>query len=255
MVDLHDSLRPTGTAPPLPVSEIATRGRRRKRRRLVSTTGLAVATIGVAAFAISSLPRSSAETVTVADVADDGQAESADTPADDGADRPPESTTVPPSADGDPSESPTTAATATSTDPTANDEPPAGDADETSGSMEDTDPTTASTTQADTASEEAESAEPHPMTTPGIRTSIITTSEWEDGYCIQVTVGSDTVNQNGWQVAFDLDGTIATTWNATVVEASSGTFVFSGLDGYNADIRSGSETSFGTCVDTNVGDS
>lgn len=229
MVDLHDSLRPTGAAPPLPVSEIASRGKRRKRRRAISTAGLAVVTMSIAAIAISSLPGSSAETVTVAD-------ESADEPTD--------RTTVVPATIADTTT--TTAAIATTDAVTAD----SGLGPVGAGVGGGSDGVGASTESSTSLTDGG--AANHPMTTPGIRTSTTITSQWDDGYCMQIEVINDTVDQDSWQVGLDLDGTIATLWNATVGETGPGTFVFSGLEDYNVTILAGAVTSFGACVDTDL---
>ncbi|MGH1492269.1 MAG: cellulose binding domain-containing protein [Acidimicrobiales bacterium] len=235
MVDLHDSLRPSGAAPPLPVSEIAARGKRRKRRRIISTAGVAAATLSIAAIAISSLPRSSAETVTVAD-------ESSDETTD--------QTTALPTTIASTINTDTTTTTATTTTPdttTTTADSADTDADSVGGGTDDTESTTS--TESSTSLSDG-GAEDHPLTTPGIRTSTTITSQWEDGYCMQIEVINETVDRDSWEVGLDLDGTIATLWNATVFEMSSGTFVFSGLEDYNVTIQAGAVTSFGACIDT-----
>lgn len=175
--------------------------------------------MSIAAIAISNLPGSSAETVTVAD-------ESTDEPTD-------QTTAVP-----------TTIADTTT--PTAADV--TADADTIATTGTDRTDTTASTTSSTSLTDGG--GPNHPMTTPGIRTSETITSQWDDGYCVQIEVINDSTDQDSWQVVLDLDGTIATLWNATVSETSPGTFAFSGLEGYNATILAGAVTSFGACVDT-----
>lgn len=236
MVDLHDSLRPTGTVSPLPVSEIVTRAKRRKRRRQISATGLAVATMGIAGFAISVVPWTPTETATVAD---GGEAFLTD---------PPEASTDDSSIREDSAED--------SVDQPTTSRPPTSAGDETTPSSVEAEPETSSTVPSDTqsegtASEDTASAQSRPVTTPGIRTNSTTTSEWEDGYCVQIDVVNDGPDRRTWQVVLDPDGTVNTLWNATVVEASAGTFVFMGIGGYNDTIQPGASTSFGTCIDTN----
>ncbi len=281
MVDLHDSLRPTGSVPPLPVSEIATRGRRRKRRRLASTTGMAVATLGIAAFAISSLPRSSGETVTVADVAEDAPVDSEGNPAGeiedgDGDGQPSVATSTPVTDEGDRTDQQDTANTlaggSTEDSKSVQDSESGEDSEpgeesesgedsesgEVEASADDSEPTTTSTTTGETTDETAAgtgpetsaTADPLPMTTPGIKTSETATSQWEDGYCIQVEVSNEAQGLDMWQVELDLNGVVATVWNATFVQLDGGTVLFTGLAGYNEDLGAGSTTSFGTCVDT-----
>ncbi len=225
MVDLHNALRPNQTAEPLPVSEITARAKRRKRRRATSATGLTVATLGIAAVGIVSLAGSPPPTSTVADGS---------------ADQPTETTASPAGTD------------ATSTterlDGPVSTTPPATAVDETGASLADTEQTSSSLAPDGTAPDDSQ-----PATTPGIQTSSTTTSEWATGYCVQVEVlndGVDAVDRDTWQVALDLGGTIAEVWSANAVDAGGGTFVFSGLPGYNEAIGAGSVTSFGTCVDT-----
>lgn len=220
MVDLHDALRPTETAPPPPVGEIAARAERRQRRRFVVATGALALTMGAATITVGALLDRSDPAPTVADGAATSPAESSVSPR-------PDPSTSPPS----------TGATTTSTPPTAAPEP------------EPAPSTTAPDTEEGRDDDEAGPATTEPATTPGLRTSTTRTSEWADGYCVQVEVANEAGRVEAWQVVIDLGGTIDEVWNATVVTVGDRA-IFSGLDDYNAAIESGDTTSFGTCVDT-----
>lgn len=230
MVDLHESFRPANTTAPLPLDELAARVRRRKRRRRASAAGLAVVTVAVAALAVAQLPDSPSETVTVADgiVAEEVERSTGEV-ADQPSDPPREPTT---STDGDRSTD-----SLDRSSPTA---PP--EATPSTGS-----------TNAPAGSDAAvvPLGEPHPLTTPGLRTSAEPTSEWHDGYCVQIEVVNDTGEDVAWQVGLDLGGTIDALWNASAEDVGSGTYLFSGDGDHNATVAAGAATSFGTCVDLN----
>lgn len=67
MVDLHDSLRPSGITDPLPVSELASRATRRRRRRLAAVGGSAAVVLAAVTLAIVNLPSGRLQNPTVAD--------------------------------------------------------------------------------------------------------------------------------------------------------------------------------------------
>ena len=232
MVDLHDVLRPTEVVTPLPVSEIAGRARRRRRRRLATVTATLTLTLGTAALAVgSSLPPPDGA-VTVADGAATPDVVGSDaavpdqTAADGDGGQPSSSVTVPP------------AETVTSSRTPIDDRPPTS----SSGSAPTGPDATASTTTG------AASGDPL-ATTPGLQTSTTITSEWEDGYCLAVEVINEATTPVVWRVVFDLDGSIASLWNATAVDVDGGSAAFTGLEGYNTSIAPGAATSFGACVD------
>ncbi len=248
MVDLREALRPAGTVTPLPISEIASRaGRRRRRRQVTIAAAALLATTGTTALIIDTVPRTNS--AIVADTAE-----------------PLPSTTARP----EPTEGPVP--TASTTEPAgtgADTEPVPGDTRPTDAEPTepqpadptgtDTEPTDTEPTDIDPADTEPEAQEPgsedtEPVTTPGFRTETTTTSRWEDGYCVEIEVSNDgETAARTWQVVLDLEGTIATLWSATVEDSTTGRFVFSGIDGYNATLGAGRITTFGACLDIEAG--
>lgn len=228
MVDLHQALRPTETAPPPPVAEIAARaGRRRRRRRVVaSTAGIAVV-VGLASIGLGGLADRASETSTVADGASERPARSTGTtPSPETGERPDR-----PDRQGAPNDSSTPAPAPSSPTP--------------STAAPDSTPTTSAVEPAPSST--AIGGEPD--TTAGLRTTTTRTSEWATGYCFQVEITNDGSNQARWQVVIDLAGTVSTVWNASAVTAGERT-IFAGLADYNADLAAGQTTSFGACVAT-----
>ncbi len=257
MVDLRESLRPAGSANPLPISEIAARAGRRRRRRLATVTAAALlATAGSAALIINTLPRSNAAIVA------------------DAAEPTPSTTDRPEPASGTEATPPTTGPAATEAAPDAGadngpedagptEADPAGDnpADAEPEQATDTGPEPTDTEspgidRADTEPGDPEtgSENAEPLTTPGLRTETTTTSRWEDGYCVEIEVNNEgETTARTWQVVLDLDGRIATLWSAAVDDSVDGRFVFSGVDGYNAVLDAGALTTFGACLDVEAG--
>lgn len=231
MADLHDALRPSSTPSPPSVEELAARARRRKRHRVRKATGGAVVAAAIATVALAGLPRPP-QSVTVADgVADDRSDGSARSTA-------PESDVT----------APADAAPPSTTEPTDTSQATTQGAE-----SENTAPSTSVTEPDDTAPDQNSPdtvVAPHPRQTPGLQTTVTTTSRWDDGYCFQIDLVNGTTHMNTWSLPIELDGTVATIWNAVVVEDEAGTSVFAGEDGYNTEIGPGALTSFGACVDT-----
>lgn len=234
MVDLHESLHPTGAVPPLPVSELAARVAVRRKRRRMATAGLVVGIVGGAAFAVNSIPGPQANTATVADGAETTLVEESG----------PTSTTIAPVDESD-----------ERTDIERDDVPSGPDESTADGKA----PSTTSTGQASSSTKETggtsgQNEEEVLSTTPGIRTETATTSSWEDGYCMQIDVFTDAETAVAWQVVMDLRGDVAELWNATATKAGRDLTVFSGESGYNTNVSAGAATSFGACVDLYSGE-
>lgn len=227
MVDLHDSLRPVETAPPPPLSEIAARAVKRQRRRFVTATGAVALTVAVGAFALIGPLNGSTDSATVANGAADESTNPSD-PADDDRGAPTESDNVSSTVQSSLTERSSTPST-TSTSTTSTSTGPPDEA--TSLSTGSTIPTS----QTETGS--------------GLRIEETRTSEWDDGYCVQIELTNDAGDVVDWEVSLDVGGTIDTIWNATAIVDGDRT-VFSGLDGQNTDLLSGQTTSFGACINT-----
>ena len=239
MVDLQRSLRPNDTIPPLPVSELAARAAGRKKRKRVATSGLVLGCVGVAVLAFANLPRSSTNTATVADGT---EITAVDRPA-------PEATTEPTTAESSATESPA-GDQQDSAPPTAETEA----VDEPTPTVTAVPPSTDSADQAELDNYGLDGSGPAPSTTPGITTETTTTSSWEDGYCMQVTVINEGDKPVTWQVVLHLGGDIAELWNAAATsyegDLDGDLVVFSGKADYNTALQAGETTSFGTCVDS-----
>ena len=245
MVDLHESLRPAVTAAPPPVEEIAARARGRRRRRRASATGVGVLAIGLAAVATAGALRGPDATVTVADASPDGPSEATSPTTEDSptwSEPRPEPDALAPS--------PTSGLAADSGQARDRDGSDLGDGSDRIDGSGDGDGSASSTDQLETPSSSMAPPPPRPTTSPGLAIDETITSRWEDGYCLQIEVVNDAAERSAWQVVLDLDGTIATTWNAAVADAGDGRFVFSGLADYNPTIGPGEATTFGACVDT-----
>lgn len=235
MVDLHQSLRPTGAVTPPPVAEIAARAARRRRRRLtvVSGTMAIVAAIGLA-VATDALSRST-PTATVADGVIVDPATTGDGTA--------EPSPPPPSS---------TTRTTSPPSPSASDgQPRASGAEVPPSSPEDESPATslATTMTSDAAADDAAPAGPELLASPGLRATATITSSWASGYCLQIDVDNVSAERVTWEVVAGLGGRVDEHWNSTVETAGDDT-VFTGTDGYNVVLDAGASTSFGACVDT-----
>lgn len=250
MVDLQESLRPSGTTPPRPVSQIAADAKRRKRRRTVATTGTVATVLAIGGFAAVAVLRSPAPVTTIADGAATEQSAVTAALPDSG---------DPPTPDLSLQDSSNPEATGSAEDSgpgPAEDEPPddAGLSEETApvesaGQSEGAAPADSSGDEAGTATTGTTPATDDPVTTPGLGINTTITSEWEDGYCVQIEVENDTDDQQTWQVVIERDGTVASLWNASVSEVR-GSFVFAGEEGYNTTLEPRADTSFGTCIHT-----
>jgi len=262
MVDLRESLQPAGSATPLPISEIAARAGRRRRRRLATiTTAALLAMAGTATLIVNSVPRSN--TAVVADAAEPAPSTMDEPGPTDGADTSP-ATTGPAATEADSDDAipdETTPGTTAEEDTVSADTASTGpdrstgdsasstgaDPSETDGlDSPDSNPADIDTGDLGTGGE--------PSTTPGLRTETTTTSQWEDGYCVEIEVNNEgETAARAWQVVLDLDGTIATLWSASIDDSTDGRFVFSGVAGYNATLDAGALTTFGACLDLEAG--
>lgn len=251
MVDLRQSLEPSGPVTPLPMEEIAARAARRRRRRAVSVTAtVVVVTAGLGTVALRALPQTRSDSAVVADAADP----------------------IPPTAGGQTSpglepDQQLTTPPATAADPTSDEASGTGTGPEATGTTRaqgdraDTGPTTTERTGSEPDDQVQPDAEPddvaapadRPATTAGLEVATTTTSSWEDGYCIEVAVDNGGGRTDGWQVVLDLEGTIATLWSATAIETEDGYLVFSGVAGYNATLAADARTTFGACLDVPAG--
>jgi cellulase/cellobiase CelA1 len=205
------------------MGEIASRAMRRRRRRMARVVGLSV---GVVSFGL------------VAAVAFAGGSPDTDISTVSVAERPPERATTTSTAD-DSSARPASSQIPVETLPPDPDLPAATASVTTHEAGA---PTTGTTLPSTTTATLA-------TTTPGIRTTSTTTSAWEDGYCIRVRVDNDGSEAVAWQVVIELDGTIATLWNATAAPGDGASTIFTGSD-WNAVLDPGALTTFGLCVDT-----
>jgi septal ring-binding cell division protein DamX len=83
-------------------------------------------------------------------------------------------------------------------------------------------------------------------TTPtGVSWSSRVTSEWETGYCVEVTVTNNKKNTEKWTVQVPVKGTIYVFWSAKYSRAGD-TLTVSG-ESWNRSLKSGESTAFGWC--------
>lgn len=82
------------------------------------------------------------------------------------------------------------------------------------------------------------------------------TSDWGQGYCMDVSVTNSTSQSVEWRTLIPKDGTISKIWNATVTASSPHQLAVKGVD-WNASLKPEGSTLFGYCAerssnDTNV---
>jgi cellulase/cellobiase CelA1 len=85
--------------------------------------------------------------------------------------------------------------------------------------------------------------------TPGLTASSNTTSSWDTGYCLQITVENTGTAPVDWQLDFAAGGTVADKWNVTALDDGTGTITLTGEE-FNRTLAPSATTSFGTCIDT-----
>ncbi|MEC7987079.1 MAG: cellulose binding domain-containing protein [Myxococcota bacterium] len=96
---------------------------------------------------------------------------------------------------------------------------------------------------------ETETVLPPPdLPTPdsNIEFDYIVDSDWGAGYCARVNVRNIGANASNWDIPLPIDGTISSQWGCEW-EALENTWLFTG-EGHNYSIDTGSQTSFGFCV-------
>jgi cellulase/cellobiase CelA1 len=222
MADLRRSLRPfvdaaSASGPRLQIDELAARARRRRARRrtrLAATAGLA-ATIAV----VFTLTRpDSAPDDTEVSVVDSSHPTTTTTTA------APSATTTP-----------------GVTDPITADVPSATTAS--------TAPRPPGTATVDTTSPGIGNDDRLTSPIAGLAANSTTTSSWDTGYCLQITVENTTASPADWQLDFAAGGTIADKWNVLATEHGDGTITFTG-EPFNHTLPPTATTSFGTCIDT-----
>lgn len=79
----------------------------------------------------------------------------------------------------------------------------------------------------------------------GVGWSSRVTSEWQTGYCVEVTVTNAQKNTEKWTVQVPVKGTIYTFWSARYTR-SGDTLTVSG-ESWNQSLKSGESTMFGWC--------
>ena len=83
-------------------------------------------------------------------------------------------------------------------------------------------------------------------TTPtGVSWSSRVTSEWQSGYCVDVTVTNNNKNTEKWTVQVPVKGTIYAFWSAKYTRAGN-TLTATG-ESWNQSLKSGESTVFGWC--------
>ncbi len=105
------------------------------------------------------------------------------------------------------------------------------------GSTTTTKPTTTTTTSTTTTT-----------TTPssGVNWSMRVTSEWQSGYCVEVTVTNSSGHSERWTVQVPIKGVIYAFWSAQYTR--SGDVITASGESWNAVLRSGESTTFGWCT-------
>ncbi len=211
--------------------------------------GGAVIAVAVGAAALVGLPEPP-QSVTVADgVNDDGIDDAADF-ADDRSESTTRSTTSGPEVESD-QDAPVTApadpaplATTATTEAAETSQVTESESTTSSNSGAETDPPAPGPETPDSI------VAPNPRPTPGLKTTVTTTSRWDAGYCFQIDLLNDTTEAQAWSLPIEVVGTVATIWNAVVIENEAGTSVFAGEEGHNTTIGPGALTTFGACIDT-----
>lgn len=79
-----------------------------------------------------------------------------------------------------------------------------------------------------------------------------TTSSWDAGHCVEVRVENPTDAPVEWSVTRELEGAIASVWNArtTTPAPTAGTEATFTGDAWNRTLAPGTHTTFGLCLDT-----
>jgi hypothetical protein len=79
-----------------------------------------------------------------------------------------------------------------------------------------------------------------------IEVDVTMASEWNEGYCADVTVLNVSDQSVVWSFIMPVEGEITTIWNATATEAQGG-LEFKGVD-WNKELAPGADTAFGFCA-------
>lgn len=85
---------------------------------------------------------------------------------------------------------------------------------------------------------------PPPPAPPQVTQTI--SNDWGPGYCMNVRVANPGTQPLTWQIQFDVQGTVYTSWNVTLSQ-SGATVTASGV-GWNATIQGGQYAEFGYCA-------
>lgn len=222
MVDLRSTLRPLVDEPAherLPVAELAERATQARRRRLRRRSALAgLATVAVVAVGGSLAARDQ----------DPDQVTTVHGPEEAPTTAPPSTTEPAPGSTG--ASTPSTSAPPGTTPPaptTTPPRPPTGDAPVDPGDPAD-----------------------GPIgNDPALVVTQTTTSDWENGHCVQHRVENTGDAPVTWTVELTPAGTIDTMWNARIVAEDGPRRTFAGED-WNATVAPGAWTTFGTCLAT-----
>jgi len=84
---------------------------------------------------------------------------------------------------------------------------------------------------------------------PALVVTETTTSDWENGHCVEHRVENTGDDPVTWTVELTPSGAIDTMWNARIVAEDGPRRTFAGED-WNATIAPGAWTTFGTCLTT-----
>jgi cellulase/cellobiase CelA1 len=225
VADLRGAFRPfveaaSESGPRLGVDDLADRARRRRARRRTRLAGVAAAAAAVAVVFTLTRPSEAPDETDQVSVSDSSATTATSTTA------PSSSTTGVPDV----------------TDPITADVP-------SSTTVPPTQPPASS--EVETTTVPAGIGNDARLTSPtaGLVANSTTTSSWDTGYCLQITVENTGPSPVDWQLVFAAGGTIADKWNVTALEDGTGTITLTG-EQFNRTLAPSATTSFGTCIDT-----
>jgi cellulase/cellobiase CelA1 len=79
----------------------------------------------------------------------------------------------------------------------------------------------------------------------GVTVGYVPTNAWTDGFTGELTIANARADAiSGWTLEFDLDATITTVWNASLVSRTGSRYVVTAA-AWNSTVAGGGSTSFG----------
>ncbi|MGR9053645.1 MAG: cellulose binding domain-containing protein, partial [Gammaproteobacteria bacterium] len=87
---------------------------------------------------------------------------------------------------------------------------------------------------------------PPPSGGQGLDVSVTTTTDWQSGYCADVSVANPTASAIDWQITFTVEGRIYDLWNANYLQ-NGNTVTADGVS-WNNLVPAGGSVGFGFCA-------